>query len=226
MKMLFLLILIFKTSFAVASETNFECLNYVASDEEQTLAIEELKNALFYPSLPRPSNILTKEEATIITSYTAWFYRPMNDALRSDRYYAYTYPRLSILNVIKTLCSALTKLPELNSEVLYRAVAETPEVLNFYQDGSIITEKAFLSTSTSRSGIRSFLRQQAKHVRKLPRHIVFIIHTKKAKDITAFSEFPKEREALIPAGLKFKVTVKGRSLFKNTLEIVLDQVDS
>ena len=220
MKLLLTLLFILNT--VAFSNDEFTCLDYIATEEEETRAISEMVNWQVVHPKERPSKILNRNEISVIQSYTSYMYKGLNPVLRSGKY-SVKYHGLedSFLNITKTLCSALTKLPRLNSSKLYRVakINEDVDLFDFYQDGHIIEEKSFVSTSTNMAGIKRFAPKLGKD------HILFHIYTNEAKDISYFSVVPRENEALIPAGLKFKVTHKGRSSENGPYLIILDQVD-
>lgn len=217
-----LLVFIFLFAFAssVEAQEKFQCLGYIASEEEQILAMEELKDSMYFPSTPSfDSPLLTKREFTVLKSYTSFFYKTVNKLLRKDTYFD-EFWRLSILNTTKTICSALTKLPKLKNKVLFRVVDNTPELAAIYEDNTILTEKSFISTAMDMKGIKRFLGQKPNGS-----HILFTITTTHGKDISSYSGIPKEREALIPAGLKFRVKILKQAEGNNPLEIALEEIN-
>lgn len=216
--LLVFLFLLSLSSFAGVQD-KFQCLGYIATEEEQILAMEELKEWAYFPSTPSFTSLyLTKKESTVLKSYTSFFYKDVNTLLRQGTYVDEMFG-FSILNTTKTLCSALTKLPQLKNKVLYRVIGNTPEMVALYQDNTIITEKSFLSTSMDMTGIKNFLGQ-----RPNGSHILFTIHTVHGKEIGLLSEIPQEREALIPAGLKFRVKILKQAEGNTPLIIALEEI--
>lgn len=218
MKYFLALILILFSSLSFGTE-KFTCLGYIATEEEQEQAYSDV-----IPSAPdkklRQNKYLTKNEQVVLRTYTNNYYQQINLALRYDE--KSVHYSESFTNTIKTLCSALTKLPKLQKPILYRVTdirgTDQEDILQLYPDGKVVVEKAFLSTSMSMAGIKKFAPSLGKN------HILFHIHTSEAKDISYFSLLPLEQEALIPAGLKFKVTHKGQSSKNSPYIIILEQI--
>jgi hypothetical protein len=99
---------------------------------------------------------------------------------------------------IEALNSALEKLPAYDGPVV-RGTNLPPEALARYQPDEVITEDAFLSTSTNPAVARS---------PSFAGNVEFRILSSTGRDISSVSMFPTEQEVLFPAGTKFYVLSK------------------
>ena len=99
---------------------------------------------------------------------------------------------------IEAIKNALQKLPAYEGPVI-RGTDLPPEVIDQYRPGEIITEHAFLSTTTNPAVARS---------PTFAGNVEFRIMSNTGRDISSFSVFPGEHEVLFPAGTKFLVLSK------------------
>lgn len=135
---------------------------------------------------------LTSEEQLALADYTGSGYQDLNSALRSDALDASQHARIDALN------NALEKLPAYQGPVI-RGTNLPPEVLAQYQPGEVITEDAFLSTTTNEAVARS---------PTFAGNVEFRILSSTGRDISFVSMFPGEQEILFPAGTRFYVVSK------------------
>ncbi len=141
---------------------------------------------------PNPGDILTSDDLSALNHYTGLGYQDLNDALRSDALDASQHARVEALN------NALQKLPPYNGPVI-RGTNLPPEVLAQYRPGEVITEDAFLSTSTNAAVARS---------PSFVGNVEFRIMSSTGRDVSSFSVFPGEQEILFPSGTTFYVVSK------------------
>ena len=90
---------------------------------------------------PMPMSALTSGDLSALADYTGSGYQDLNNALRSDALDASQQARIDALN------RALEKLPAYEGPVV-RGTNLPPEVLDGYEPGEVITEPAFMSTTT------------------------------------------------------------------------------
>jgi len=88
----------------------------------------------------------------------------------------------------------------------YRGMIMTENDFDQYQVGEIILNKAFLSTSTSRSVAEFFALSGSDSIQKVTISSYKIVNENVALDLSTFSEFPSEQEVLILPGFYFKIT--------------------
>ncbi|WP_231990116.1 ADP-ribosyltransferase [Mycobacterium sp. 852002-51971_SCH5477799-a] len=143
-----------------------------------------------YPSTP-PGH-LDSDDLGALADYTGPGYLDLNNALRGGEMDASQQVRIE---AVKT---ALAKLPPYEGPVI-RGTNLPPEVLARYRPGEVITEDAFLSTTTNAGVARS---------PTFAGNVEFRILSKSGRDISPFSLFPGEREVLFPPGTKFYVSSK------------------
>lgn len=139
-----------------------------------------------------PAGDLNSDDLGALADYSGPGYRDMNNALRSAEMDASQQVRIE---AVKT---ALAKLPPYEGPVV-RGTNLPPEVLARYRPGEVITEDAFLSTTTNVGVARS---------PTFAGNVEFRILSKSGRDISSFSLFPEEREILFPPGTKFYVSSK------------------
>lgn len=139
-----------------------------------------------------PAGDLNSDDLGALADYSGPGYRDMNNALRSGEMDASQQVRIE---AVKT---ALAKLPPYEGPVV-RGTNLPPEVLARYRPGEVITEDAFLSTTTNVGVARS---------PTFTGNVEFRILSKSGRDISSFSLFPEEREILFPPGTKFYVSSK------------------
>ncbi|ORU99051.1 WXG100-like domain-containing protein [Mycobacterium bohemicum] len=132
---------------------------------------------------------LTSHDLSVMSDYTGSGYRELNSALRSDAMDASQHAR------VQALTAALQKFPPYHGPVI-RGTNLPPEALAQYTPGEIITEDAFLSTTTNPAVARSPL---------FAGNVEFRIMSSTGRDISSASMFPGEQEILFPPGTKFYV---------------------
>ncbi|MEM6104971.1 ADP-ribosyltransferase [Mycobacterium sp. 050272] len=109
---------------------------------------------------------------------------------------------------------ALDKLP-IYDGVGVRGTNVPPEVLERYQPGRVVSESAFVSTSTDPAAARS---------PAFPGNTEFrILSTSTGRDISAYSVHPGERELLFPSGSKFYIL--NRTTEPQTGRIIVEMMD-
>lgn len=140
------------------------------------------------PSIP--AGVLSSDDLGALADYSGPGYREMNNALRSGEMDASQQIRIE---AVKT---ALAKLPPYEGPVI-RGTNLPPEILARYRPGEVITEDAFVSTTTNAGVARS---------PTFAGNVEFRILSKTGRDISSFSLFPEEREILFPPGTKFYVS--------------------
>jgi ADP-ribosyltransferase exoenzyme len=141
---------------------------------------------------PTAIDSLTSDDVIALADYTGSGYAELNGALRSDAMDASQHARVEALN------DALEKLPAYQGPVI-RGTNLPPEVLAQYRPGEVITEDAFLSTTTNTAVARS---------PTFAGNVEFRILSSTGRDISPVSMFPGEQEILFPAGTKFYVVSK------------------
>jgi uncharacterized protein YukE len=141
---------------------------------------------------PSPTEALTSDDLSVLAHYTGSGYADLNDALRSNVLDASQHARVEALN------NALGKLPPYEGPVI-RGTNLPPETLAQYRPGEIITEDAFLSTTTDPAVARS---------PGFAGNVEFRIMSSTGRDVTSVSMFPDEQEILFPSGTSFYVVSK------------------
>jgi len=144
---------------------------------------------------PPPQNI---EEAAALVLYSRKNYKLMNAKLRgslSDEQKAeYEKYKGLIDNGIALATNGLKEMPSHKGEVL-RGAYLPDDVISQYKPGSIITEKGFTSTTTSKAAADVFTG-----------NVRYIINSKNGKNVSRLSQFPEEEEIVFPPSTKFKVS--------------------
>ena len=135
---------------------------------------------------------LTSDDLSALADYTGSGYQDLNEALRSGALDASQHARVEALN------RALEKLPAYQGPVI-RGTNLPPEVLAQYRPGEVITEDAFLSTTTNPAVARSQV---------FSGNVEFRIMSSSGRDISSVSMFPGEQEILFPAGTRFYILSK------------------
>jgi hypothetical protein len=156
---------------------------------------------------PSPGDSLKPHEHSAVADYTTTGYLDLNDALRSTTVDA---SQLARIDAIK---SALQKLPIYRGTVT-RGTDLPPEVLAQYRPGEIITEKAFLSTTTDPSVARSTA---------FTGNVEFRIFSNTGRDISSVSLLPGEEEVLFPPGTRFYVV--GRTTDPVTGKTIIEMIE-
>jgi ADP-ribosyltransferase exoenzyme len=132
---------------------------------------------------------LTSGNLSALADYTGLGHDDLNDALRTNTMDASQHARVEALN------QALEKLPPHIGPVV-RGIDLPPDVLAQYQPDSVVTERAFLSTSTEPGVAQSSA---------FAGNVEFRILSKTGRDISSFSTFPSEQEVLFSNGTQFYV---------------------
>ncbi|WP_157103830.1 ADP-ribosyltransferase [Nocardia harenae] len=132
---------------------------------------------------------LTQKDLDALRDYTGAGYQDLNRGLREGTVDAAQQARIDATN------EALSKLPD-HSGVVYRGTTLPQDVIDNYKEGTIVTEKAFTSTSSSASTA-------------FPGNVEYTIVSKTGKDVKPFSavETPgyTENEVLFRSGTNFEV---------------------
>ncbi|OSC24311.1 hypothetical protein B8W69_22125 [Mycobacterium vulneris] len=156
---------------------------------------------------PSPADDFTPDDLSAMDDYTGLGYRDLNDALRGNAVEA------SQLARIEAIKSALQKLPPYRGPVV-RGTDLPTEVLSQYQPGEVITEKAFLSTSTNPAVARSTA---------FSGNVEFRIFSNTGRDISSVSLFPGECEILFPPGTRFYVA--GKTIDPLTGKTIIEMIE-
>jgi ADP-ribosyltransferase exoenzyme len=138
---------------------------------------------------PIPLSALTSDDLSALADYTGSGYQDLNSALRSDALDASQHARVEALN------RALEKLPAYEGPVV-RGSNIPPEVLDRYQPGQVITESAFICTTTNPAVAQS---------PAFAGNVEFRILSTTGRDVSSVSMFPGEQEILFRAGAKFYI---------------------
>lgn len=96
---------------------------------------------------------------------------------------------------IEALKTALDKLPPYDGPVV-RGTNLPPEVLAQYRPGEVVTENAFVSTTTNPAVAQSSA---------FSGNVEFRILSTTGRDVSSVSMYPHEQEILFPPGTKFYV---------------------
>jgi ADP-ribosyltransferase exoenzyme len=157
----------------------------------------------------RPSQLdtLHPHDLSALADYTGSGYRDLNDALRSNAVDASQHAR------IEAIKNALQKLPTYRGPVV-RGTDLSPEVLAQYRPGAVITEKAFLSTTTNPAVARSTA---------FSGNVEFRIVSFTGRDVSSVSMFPGEREILFPPGTHFFVA--GKTIDPLTGKTIIEMIE-
>jgi hypothetical protein len=134
----------------------------------------------------------TAEDLSALADYTGSGYQDLNNALRIDALDASQQARVDALN------RALEKLPAYEGPVV-RGTNVPQEVLDGYKPGEVVSEPAFMSTSTNPAVAQS---------PTFAGNVEFRILSTTGRDISSLSLFPGEQEILFPPGAKFYVLSK------------------
>ena len=135
---------------------------------------------------------MTGDEHDIVVSYTDTFYSRVNYDLRWDNYEDFG-------EEISLLDSAISKFNLTNDIVVFRGVSKSAFGGSPPQVGSVISDKAFLSTTVSKTTAQSF-----------GNGYVLKINVPKGKGkgayVDSISYHKGEREFLMPRNTKLKIT--------------------
>ena len=147
--------------------------------------------------------MLTPEQKAAIRDYSDSGYRRINGQLRARAVTARTR------HEINALISALKELPGFEGDVFRSAAIEGRLLRKYQRVGTVITERAFISTSRSPS-------------KAFSGNVRFYLISKRGKEIDQWSEYPDEEEVLFPPGTRFKVLEYVRE--GNEIEIFLEEL--
>jgi len=114
---------------------------------------------------------------------------------------------------IEAIKNALQKLPIYRGSVV-RGTDLPSEVLSQYRPGEVITEKAFLSTTTNPAVARSTA---------FSGNVEFRIASFTGRDVSSVSMFPGEREILFPPGTRFFVA--GKTVDPLTGKTIIEMIE-
>jgi hypothetical protein len=143
-----------------------------------------------------PSLTLTDADRAALHDYTTNDgYTTMNPFLRDSSGYS-DADKLTIQARADNVSEGLAKLPAEPGET-YRGVEYPSDVLDKYQPGQIVTERAFTSTSKDPDVASGTFNGNT----------LMVINGRNGKDIAPFSKYP-EAEILYDKGTSFKVTSK------------------
>lgn len=151
---------------------------------------------------------LTKDEISAVNFYSRGGYSPINDCLRGNkRRCRYLYGEEYNIRNTELVKSALLKMKRIEYLTTYRGTANLPEAvfsrLNEPSEYAVIIDDGFMSSSLDRKEAESYGEFSSYEDTSPP--LLFIISSKSCVDISMFSSFPREKEFLCPAGLKFFV---------------------
>lgn len=121
-------------------------------------------------------------------------YTTMNPYLRNPDGYS-DEEKAAIQARADRVSTALAKLPARPGQT-YRGVNLPDDILAKYQPGSVVTEKAFTSTSTDSSVATGNFQGNA----------LMVVTGQSGRDVAPFSQYPGEAEILYDKGTKFMVT--------------------
>jgi ADP-ribosyltransferase exoenzyme len=159
-----------------------------------------------------PSLTLTDTDRAALHDYTTNDgYTTMNPFLRDSSSYS-DADRLTIQARADRVSDGLAKLPAEPGET-YRGVTYSADVLDKYQPGEVVTERAFTSTSKDPDVAQG----------AFDGNTLMIVNGKNGKDIAPFSKYP-EAEILFDKGTAFQVTSKAWNPAINKWVINLDEV--
>jgi ADP-ribosyltransferase exoenzyme len=157
--------------------------------------MDRVTEARTFPSAARTARAICvplRPMISALADYTGFGYEDLNDVLRSDAVDASQHAR------VEALRRALEKLPPYEGPVI-RGTNLPPHVLSQYEPGEVVTEHAFLSTTTNTAVARSPM---------FAGNAEFRILSSTGRDVSPFSVFPDEHEILFTAGTKFHVLSK------------------
>lgn len=174
--------------------------SWIAEDIYQRIS-EEVKNSLKIQAFKAAYNI-THHELVAMKAYTSELYWDLNQNMRNDNLTLTDNRFIAVVN------QGLEKAPAYEG-VTYRDTTLPDEVLEKYQIGKIVTEKAFTSSSIDNS------------LSTFKGNVRFIIQSKNGKIIEDISDYPDEREVLFKNKTQFKVLK--RAINENVTEITLEE---
>ncbi|WP_281773726.1 ADP-ribosyltransferase domain-containing protein [Haemophilus parahaemolyticus] len=174
--------------------------SWIAEDIYQRIS-EEVKNSPKIQAFKAAYNI-THHEIVAMKAYTSELYWDLNQNMRNDNLTLTDNRFIAVVN------QGLEKAPAYEG-VTYRDTTLPDEVLEKYQIGKIVTEKAFTSSSIDNS------------LSTFKGNVRFIIQSKNGKIIEDISDYPDEREVLFKNKTQFKVLK--RAINENVTEITLEE---
>ena len=160
----------------------------------------------------RHSDLLTRDESAAIYLYTmpTCFFSRLNETLRAKTRQALR-PWFDFLKLFTT---ALEKLPSTDGTV-WRAVFG--KVDSIFDDNDEHIWWSINSCSMDLGIIQGYLGRSG---------TLFAIHTINAKDITAFSAFPDEREVVLMPGTRLRVKYKPLDFIDRLFVLHLEEISS
>lgn len=150
---------------------------------------------------------MTAEEAVAIEGYTSQDYGFLNPVLRNggtadvnSLTKGKKYTPDELLPYINCVISGLNKLPPASEyRELYRGTNLPPGVLVRYQVGQIVSDKAFMSTTSKKEVAYAPMSGKASLHRFTIKHVL-------GKDVTALTLHPAEKEIMFLPGTSFRIT--------------------
>lgn len=176
--------------------------SFLGESEYQTLrtAAESLK-----ASNPALANVHI-DDLVALRAYTGGHYQAMNQALRGRG-----GDIAQQAAIIKTASSALNDLPEFQGTT-FRGTTLDAERIARYAPGTVIAEKAFMSTTTAQDVAFSG-------------NVRFVVNSKGAgRSVEVLSQFATEKEVLFGPGTEFKVLSNALDQATGMTTIFLDEV--
>ena len=158
------------------------------------------------------SDLLTRDESAAIYLYTmpTPFYSCLNETLRAKNRHALK----PWFNFLKLFITVLEKLPA-TSGTVWRAVSG--DVDSVFDDDDEHIWWSVNSCSMDLRGIQAYLGEKG---------TLFAIHTINAKDITAFSAIPDEKEAVLMPGTRLRAKCEPLDFIDRLSIVHLEEVIS
>lgn len=167
---------------------------------------------------------LKVEEAAAIAGYTGSDYRFINAMLRNGGTDSVDglakgqkYSPEQLLPYINCITSGLNKLPPARAEVVYRGTNLPNEVLDKYVPGAVVSDPAFMSSSSSQRVAFSGMAGAAAVHR-------FTIKQKSGKEVSALTHHVNESEILFLPGTPFRVVSRSGPDAKGVIDLELEEV--
>jgi hypothetical protein len=158
----------------------------------------------------RHSDLLTRDESAAIYLYSmpTSFFSSLNETLRAENRHALK-PWFAFL---KLFITALEKLPP-TKETVWRAVYG--DVASIFADNDVHIWWSVNSCSMDLKSIQPFLHDNG---------TLFAIHTIDAKDISAFSAIPDEREVVLMPGTRVRAKCEPLSFIDRLFVLQLEEI--
>ena len=160
----------------------------------------------------RHSDLLTRDESAAIYLYTmpTCFSSRLNETLRAEK----RQKLKPWFDFLKLFISALEKLPPTNG-IVWRAVFG--KVGSVFDDSGVHIWWSVHSCSMDLGIIQAYLGDNG---------TLFAIHTIDAKDITAFSAFPDEKEVVLMPGSRLRAKCKSLDFIDRLSVLHLEEITS